>query len=381
MNTTIVSKNLLQTSECVSDGHPDKFCDQVADRILDEVLKLAGPDPAQKKGIRTAIECLAKDNLLIVSGEVKIPTAVKVGLDIAAMAREVWDSVGYAHHGSLTVLDHIQAQSADIAIGGGQGGTDFGGAGDQGIMVGYATNETLEFLPKEYVIAKSICESLRTLRQSGRIAWLRSDCKTQVTLSESRATSIIVAAQHDDGVENEEIIRILTELAILPVLEKYRVSAPTSQNISINGTGRFVIGGTIGDAGVVGRKIVVDAYGPRVPVGGGAYSGKDFTKVDRSGAYIARMIAKHIVAHKIADSAECMVKIAYGIGKLQPEMVTAVNERGVDVSKYAMEKFPDLSPRFIIEHLNLYNPIGWSYFETASFGHYGREQFPWEKVS
>ena len=368
-----------RTAEHVSDGHPDKFCDQVADRILDEALSLCGEDLDARRRIRTAIECLAKDNLLIVSGETKWPAEIRSQLDVIELARECWLKIGYSTNGEeLSVIDHIRAQSPHIAEGAGTG-TDFGGAGDQGIMVGYATSETPEMMPKEYILARDICMRLRDLRRSGELGWLRSDTKTQVTINpDGQPTDFIVAAQHDEpencGLNQEQIREQIFENIVKPIL-----GDDIPANLSkINGTGLFVIGGPTGDAGVVGRKIVVDQFGPRVPVGGGAFSGKDATKVDRSAAYMARHIAKNAVKH--LDLKECTVHIAYGIGQLQPEMVTAVTETGDDVTGWVKDKFPDLSPGKIIDHLCLLKPEGWSYFESASYGHYGREQFPWERI-
>lgn len=366
----------MYTAEHVSCGHPDKFCDQVADRILDEVLTLGAGDPAVTASLRTAIECLAKDNLLIVSGEVKLTPAIRAALDPVALARQVWLDIGYGDDAEqLTVVDHIRAQSADIAEGAGTG-IDAGGAGDQGIMVGYATDETEEMMPPEWLKAKNLCRRLHDLRESGELAWLRSDCKTQVTLDgDGQVTSVIIAAQHADDVSDDEIEAALRDKVIQPEI------GAIPERVSINGTGRFVIGGPTGDAGVVGRKIVVDAYGPRVPVGGGAYSGKDPTKVDRSAAYMARHIAKAVVAHKIGDAKTCTVTLAFGIGLIQPEMVTAVTDSGQDVSAWVHEKFPDLSPLAIIDRLSLRAPSGWSYYQSASYGHYGRNNFPWEEIA
>ncbi len=378
-----MSGKVARTAEHVSAGHPDKFCDQVADRILDEVLALAALEgEAALAGVRTAIECLAKDNLLIISGEVKLTDAIRARLDVVSLAREVWKGIGYGEDAEqLTVIDHIRSQSADIAEGGATGprsdgaGTDDGGAGDQGVMVGYATRETEEGMPLEWLLARNLCFRLRDLRTSGTLPWLRSDCKTQISLDPAgKVTSVIVAAQHADSAGDREIAEGILRHAIEPVV------GYVPERVSINGTGRFVIGGPTGDAGVVGRKIVVDAYGPGVPVGGGAYSGKDPTKVDRSAAYICRQIAKTVLAHH-ADLAACTVSLAYGIGQFQPEMVTAVSDTGRDLSGWVREKFPDLSPRFIIESLGLRRRNGWSYLETASYGHYGRSQFPWETVA
>jgi S-adenosylmethionine synthetase len=370
---------ITRTAEHVSEGHPDKFCDQVADRILDEVLGLTGDNQAERDSVRTAIECLAKDNLLVISGEVKLPDHIRGQLRVVDLAREVWQRIGYGTNAEeLTVLDHVRSQTADIAQ-----GVDVGGAGDQGIMVGYATDETPEFLPREYVYARDICLRLAELRKTGKLPWLRSDCKSQVTVDgDGKVISVIIASQHvapQEGVTDKDFLGQLRRDIESHVIAEVLPNAP--DRLVVNGTGIFVIGGPTGDAGVVGRKIVVDAYGPRVPVGGGAYSGKDPTKVDRSAAYFARFIAKAVVAEKVGGARECTVKLAYGIGQLQPEMVTAVTETGEDVSGWVKGRFKDLSPRHIIETLRLRNPVGWSYLETAAYGHYGRDIFPWEKLS
>jgi S-adenosylmethionine synthetase len=382
-----MSQGIARTAEHVSAGHPDKFCDQVADRILDEVLTLAAQEGEKVlPSVRTAIECLAKDDLLIVSGEVKLTDAIRARLDVVELARTVWKEIGYGEDGErLTVINHIRSQSPDIAEGKTENsqeetrsdgvGTDFGGAGDQGIMVGYATRETAEGMPLEWLLARNLCQRLHDLRRDGTLGWLRSDCKTQISLDPSgKVTSVIVAAQHADAATDDEILEGILRQAVEPVV------GYIPERVSINGTGRFVIGGPTGDAGVVGRKIVVDAYGPRISVGGGAYSGKDPTKVDRSAAYMCRHIARTVLAHH-PDVRECTVSLAYGIGKRQPEMVTAVSETGRDLSGWVQEKFPDLSPGYIIESLGLRHPNGWSYYKTASYGHYGRDIFPWEKVA
>lgn len=355
-----------RTAEMVTNGHPDKFCDQVADSILDAAL--AG-DPAS----RVAIECLAKDNLMIVSGEMTTDAAVNV----EEIAKTVWEkTIGYGSGDHLSVLNNIKQQSDEIAQGAGtesDAGVLFGGAGDQGIMIGYATSENQEMLPQEYVLARRICRKLFDLRRSGELSWLGADGKSQVTLDAGRVTSVIVAAQHSVDISIEDVRSILNEKVVAPIVGP-------ADRVVINGTGIFTIGGTQGDAGVVGRKIVADAYGPRVPVGGGAYSGKDPSKVDRSAAYMARHIAKHLVANRIGGATECQVAIAFGIGQTQPEMVTARTDTGKDVSDWVRENFKDLSPSFITERLDLRKPTGWTYCSTAAFGHYGREEFPWERI-
>jgi S-adenosylmethionine synthetase len=403
-----MSQRIARTAEHVSSGHPDKFCDQVADRILDEVLCLAAEEDRQQRPekpvlpeVRTAIECLVKDNLLIISGEVKLTPWIRGQLDVARLAKQVWKDNGYGDIwsggyagrndqgdenfcGELTVINHLRSQSLDIGKGkeaqSAGTGVDEGGAGDQGIMVGYATNETPEKMPREWVLARNLCMKLQDLRVHGTLPWLRSDCKSQVTLSaDGKVTRVIIAAQHADDVTTAVVKAGLLEHVVWPVLgEKIADDA-----VTVNGTGRFVIGGPTGDAGVVGRKIVVDAYGPRVPVGGGAYSGKDPTKVDRSAAYMCRHVAKTVVHHGIKGASECTVTLAYGIGKHKPEMFTAVIDTGEDVAeelfKQGLFKKEDLSPRAIIERLGLRRPNGWSYYDTAAYGHYGRNVFPWEK--
>ena len=414
------------TAEHVSDGHPDKFCDQVADRILDRALEIAGTDEERRR-VRTAIECLAKDKLLIVSGEVGFSEKIASQINVHELAQEVWERVGYGRANELTVINHLRDQSEHIAQ-----GVDIGGAGDQGIMVGYATSqkvngsENLTMMPPEWMLARDICMRLRDLRVKNGLPWLRSDCKSQVTVnSQGQASNIIVAAQHEDvdDADNErqqqmleEFERLVISQAVQPIVFPEVSSADVTVEkaedvfgegngktvrrhyllkgnggreirVCVNGTGKFANGGTIGDAGVVGRKIVVDAYGPQVPVGGGAYSGKDPTKVDRSAAYMARYVAKTLVAEKEAN--ECVVKIAYGIGRREPEMFTVLTEKG-DISGKVKGRFINhLAPASIIEgfrlryptnNFNAPDPNKWSYFDTAAYGHYGRDNFPWEQV-
>jgi S-adenosylmethionine synthetase len=361
----------MRTAEMVTDGHPDKFCDQVADAILDEALY---QDPATRAGI----ECLIKDNLLIISGEM----TTKACVNYEQVAREVWEAiVGYGPGHELAVLSNIKTQSPDIAQGAGldcDGGVDFGGAGDQGIMIGYATAETPNFMPSEYEFARSLALQLKQLRQTGRVNWLRPDGKTQVTVAHHELKSVIVAAHHEPSVSTDQVRKILCKELVEPVLG--RIWERADVHLVINGTGAFTIGGPWSDAGVVGRKIVVDAYGPRIPVGGGAYSGKDPSKVDRSAAYMARHIAKSVVANNLAQ--ECLVTIAYAIGQKQPEMLEVTAwKHGSEAQRWAADHFRDLRPAAIIEYLGLRSPRNWSYRQTASFGHYGRSEFPWECVS
>lgn len=377
---------ITRTAEHVSEGHPDKFCDQVADSILDEALRLTGDNEKDRSSVRTAIEGLAKDNLIVVSGEVNLPESIRGKLDVVDLARKVWKQIGYGTNvEELTVINHVGTQSYEIAQ-----GVDTGGAGDQGIMVGYATDETPEFMPREWVYSRDICLRLAELRKTRKLPWLRSDCKSQVTVDgEGKVFSVIVAAQHEPigvGITDEVVLERMEEEFRKKAEDDIRryvlseVLPNVPDRLVVNGTGKFVIGGPTGDSGVVGRKIVVDAYGPRVPVGGGAYSGKDPTKVDRSAAYMARLIAKTVVAEKYKGAKECTVKIAYAIGKPQPEMVTAITDRDEDVSDWVKKRFADLSPKHITDSLGLRRPEGWSYLETAAYGHYGRSKFPWEKL-
>jgi S-adenosylmethionine synthetase len=351
------NSGILRTAEMVMSGHPDKYCDQVADSILDACLQ-------QDHLSRVAIECLAKNDLIVISGEVTTNAVV----DLPGIARGVFETAaGYGSPNRLTVIPCVSHQSREISA-----GVDQNGAGDQGIMIGYATDETPEALPIEYVLARKLAWSVASLRNE--LPWLGSDGKTQVTMDGGRVTSVVIAAQHDISIPVEEVRAIILKRVICPI------AGPDVPRVVINGTGAFTMAGPYADCGVVGRKIVADAYGPRVPVGGGAYSGKDPTKVDRSGAYISRQIARSIVAHGIGGAHECLVTIAYAIGQHQPEMMTAVTETGRDVSGWVSEHFPDLSPGAIIGRLGLLQPRGWSYLQTAAYGHYGRNEFPWEKA-
>lgn len=369
--SAVHSRGAIRTAEMVTDGHPDKFCDQVADAILDEALC---QDPCTRAGI----ECLVKDNLIVISGEM----TTKACVNHEQIARQVWEQVvGYGPGCELAILANVKTQSPDIAYGAGweeDGGVDFGGAGDQGIMIGYATSETPEFMPAEYELARSLCLQLKHLRKSGRVHWLRPDGKTQVTVASGRIKSVIIAAHHDKSVATAEVRRKLCSDLVEPVLG--HVSDDADVRLVINGTGAFTIGGPWSDAGVVGRKIVVDAYGPRIPVGGGAYSGKDPSKVDRSAAYMARHIAKSVVANDLAE--ECLVTIAYAIGQRQPEMFEVTTSPDCpEACRWVKDRFRDLRPEAITEYFGLRRPAGWSYRGTAAFGHYGRTEFPWERVT
>jgi S-adenosylmethionine synthetase len=350
------SCDIPRTAEMVTRGHPDKYCDQVADYILDFCLE-------QDYRSRVAIECLAKNDLIVISGEVTTTAAI----DWRGIAQRVYRASGYGPADRLTVIPCVSQQSAEISA-----GVDTNGAGDQGIMIGYATDETPEALPLEYVIARRLAWKLESLRVE--FPWLGADGKTQVTLESGHVRSVVIAAQHSALTPIDEVRAVILDRVV------HSIVGSEVSRVVINGTGPFTVGGLYADAGVVGRKIVSDAYGPRVPVGGGAYSGKDPTKVDRSAAYAARQIAKSVVAHGIGGAKECLVAIAYAIGQGRPEMVTAVTDQGRDVASWVHEHFPDLSPGATIERLGLRKAIGWSYSQTSVYGHYGRSEFPWEAV-
>ncbi len=298
------------------------------------------------------------------------------------VVRQKWKDIGYPDADKVTIIDHLQIQSPEL-----QASSDNDGAGDQGIMVGFATNETKSGLPQEYEAARDLCVRIQELGRTSVAPWIRPDTKTQVTTRGGSIDRIVVAVQHAaeiDGTRDaskvQRIIKdVLIEHAIKPLFGKI-----DRDRITINGTGSFVVGGTIGDAGVVGRKIVVDAYGPHVPVGGGAYSGKDPTKVDRSAAYMARYIANSAARMRIRGARSVTVHLAYCIGLKQPEMVSAVTDAGVDISDWVRAQFPDLSPPAIAETLGLWRTsqsATWRFQDTAAFGHYGRDIFPWEQIA
>lgn len=341
----------IYTVESVTSGHPDKVCDQISDAILDECL---GQDPKS----RVAIESFGSHGTLVMGGEVT--TSAKV--DYEAVARKVYKDIGYKD--DLKIMTHVVEQSPDIAM-----GVDTGGAGDQGIMYGFATNETPEFMPRGVVLVHELAKGLESLRRSGAVQWLKPDGKTQVTLENNKLKTILVSTQHDPDVSQEEIRKTLIKKLIEPIIGDLN-----NVQVLTNPTGKFVQGGFEADAGLTGRKIIVDTYGGLVPHGGGCFSGKDPTKVDRSGAYMCRFVAKNLVAKGLAK--QCLVSVAYAIGRAEPLMVEALNERGEDLAKKVEQEF-DFRPRAIIEKLGLRSPI---YLQTAVYGHFGKENLPWEKI-
>jgi len=339
------------TVESVTSGHPDKICDQISDAILDECLR---QDPQS----RVAMETFGGHGLLLLCGEL----TTKAEIDFEKLAKQVYREIG--HQDELKVITNIVKQSPDIAQ-----GVDTGGAGDQGIMYGYATDETPEFLPKGMVLAHKLTRGLEGLRQSGEIPWLYPDGKSQVTIVNDKIKTILVSCQHDEQTGQEEIKRTLIEKLIKPI-----VGEVSDIEILVNPTGRFVQGGFAADTGLTGRKLMVDTYGGFIPHGGGAFSGKDPSKVDRSAAYMCRFVAKNIVAKGLAKKA--LVSVAYAIGKAEPLMIEVINEKGEDIVEKIKDKF-DFRPRAIIDSLSLRRPI---YRQTASGGHFGKAGLPWEEI-
>lgn len=339
------------TVESVTSGHPDKICDQVSDAILDECLR---QDPKS----RVAIETFGSHGLFIIGGEITSKAKFKAD----AIAKKVYKDIGYKDN--LEVITNIIRQSPDISM-----GVDTGGAGDQGIMYGYATDETPEFLPYALVLVHKLSMGLEKLRRKKIIPWLLPDGKTQVTIKNGKVNTILVSCQHKPSINHDEIEKVIKDKLIKPLVKDIK-----DINIFVNPTGKFSIGGFMGDTGLTGRKIMVDTYGGILPHGGGCFSGKDPTKVDRSAAYMCRFVAKNLVAKGLAKN--CLVSVSYAIGKEDPLMVEVVNEKGKSLKGFALKNF-DFRPLAIIKRLNLRKPI---YFKTASYGHFGHAQFPWEKI-
>ena len=372
------------TSESVTEGHPDKVCDQISDTVLDAVL-------SRDENSRAAIECCATTGMVLVMGELSTECYV----DISKIVRDTVKEIGYTHgqgfsYNSLAVITAIHGQSADIARGvdasvekrAGGGAYDQIGAGDQGMMFGYAVNETPELMPLTAVLSHKLAMRLAEVRKSGLLPYLRPDGKTQVTVEYEgrkpvRVDTVVVSAQHDEHVSQEQLIKDIKEFVIGEIIDKSLVDENT--RYFINPTGRFEIGGPEGDSGLTGRKIIVDTYGGRCAHGGGAFSGKDCTKVDRSAAYMARYICKNIVAAGLAD--ECELQVAYAIGVANPVslFVNTYGTNKVPEEKIvrAIEENFDLRPAAIIEKLGLRKPI---FKQTAAYGHFGRDAFPWEKT-
>jgi len=367
----------LFTSESVSEGHPDKIADQISDAVLDEILK-------QDPKARVACETYVKTGMALVGGEI----TTSAWVDIENLTRQVICDIGYKHSemgfdgNSCAVLNAIGKQSSDINQGVDRENPLDQGAGDQGIMFGYATNETEVLMPAAITYAHRLMEKQAEVRKSGKLAWLRPDAKSQVTLKYEDnkivgVDAVVLSTQHSEEVSRKEIYEGVMEEIIKPILPSEWLSQQTKY--FINPTGRFVIGGPMGDCGLTGRKIIVDTYGGAARHGGGAFSGKDPSKVDRSAAYAARYVAKNIVAAGLAD--RCEIQLSYAIGVAEPTSIMVETFGTGKVSNEVLVKlvreFFDLRPYGLIKMLNLIQPI---YRQTAAYGHFGREQFPWEKV-
>lgn len=367
----------LFTSESVSEGHPDKIADQISDAILDSILK-------QDKHARVACETLVKTGMVMVGGEI----TTSAWVDIDQITRDVVRNIGYTSSemgfdaDSCAVLSAIGKQSSDIAQGVDNETTKQLGAGDQGMMFGYATNETDVLMPAAITYSHRLVQKQAELRKSGQLSWLRPDAKSQVTLKyvDNKPVAIdtvVLSTQHDETISQADLVESVIEQIIKTTLPESLLTAETKYYV--NPTGRFVIGGPLGDCGLTGRKIIVDTYGGMARHGGGCFSGKDPSKVDRSAAYAARYVAKHIVAAGLCD--RCEVQLSYAIGVAKPISIS-VETFGThkvavkEIYKLINDNF-DLSPQGIIDMLNLLQPI---YLPTAAYGHFGRDEFPWEKL-
>lgn len=401
----------LFTSESVTEGHPDKVCDQISDAVLDAILEkeielqkqgyiAPNGQPADPTQVRCACETLATTGMIVVTGEIRTQAYV----DVPTIAREVLREIGYdrAKYGfdcdTCAVLNAIHDQSPDIAMGvdesyeaqHGEGADDPYekiGAGDQGMMFGYACDETSTLMPMPIYLAQRMAEQLSAVRKDGTLDYLRPDGKTQVSVryidgKPVHVEKVVVSTQHAEEISTEKLRSDIKEHVVLPVLEREGVKLADDAQIHVNPTGRFVIGGPMGDAGLTGRKIIVDTYGGMGRHGGGAFSGKDCTKVDRSAAYAARWVAKNVVAAGLAT--RCEVQVAYAIGMAEPVslMVETFGTETVPVKRIedAINKVFDLRPGAIIDELDLRRPI---YRKTAAYGHFGRElpEFSWEQTN
>jgi S-adenosylmethionine synthetase len=376
----LANRDFVFTSESVSEGHPDKICDRISDAIVDTYL-------AAEPQARCGVETLVTTNRVVLAGEVRGPALITDDR-LIEVARNAIREIGYEqenfHWRTATIKCLIHGQSSDIAQGVDASGNKDEGAGDQGMMFGYACNETPELMPAPIFYAHEILRSLSKARHAGRTPLLGPDSKSQVTLQyvngkPVRATKIVVSIQHSDRIEREEVREIVRPYVTETLPAGWMCE---EENFLVNPTGRFVIGGPHGDAGVTGRKIIVDTYGGAAPHGGGAFSGKDPTKVDRSAAYAARYLAKNVVAAGLAD--RCTIQIAYAIGVARPLSFYVDTVGASDEKQLAsvLQDLVDLSPRGIRTHLGLNRPI---YTRTSAYGHFGRKSdpdggFSWEKL-
>ena len=367
----------LFTSESVSEGHPDKIADQISDAVLDEILR-------QDPKARVACETYVKTGMALVGGEI----TTSAWVDVENLTRQVICDIGYTHSEmgfdghSCAVLNAIGKQSSDINQGVDRENPLDQGAGDQGIMFGYATNETEVLMPAPITYAHRLMEQQAKVRKSGTLNWLRPDAKSQLTFAYENnkivgIDAVVLSTQHAEDVDQKTVYEGVMEEIIKPILPSEWLSQNTK--FFINPTGRFVIGGPMGDCGLTGRKIIVDTYGGAARHGGGAFSGKDSSKVDRSAAYAARYVAKNIVAAGLAD--RCEIQLSYAIGVAEPTSIMVetfgTGKVANDVLVKLIYQFFDLRPYGLIKMLDLIRPI---YRETAAYGHFGREHFPWEKT-
>ncbi len=370
-----MSEKFLFTSESVTEGHPDKVADQISDSVVDAIMET---DPEG----RVACETMVTTGVAFLGGEITTKTYV----DIPALVRKTIREIGYtsADYGfdaeTCAVLTSIDEQSPDIAM-----GVNPGGAGDQGLMFGYACRETDVLMPLPITMAHRMAQQLAAVRKDGTLSWVRPDGKTQITARYEgnrpvAIDTVVVSTQHDDHISTDDIQAGIRSHVIEPVLQEFDVDF-TGYKAHINPTGRFVVGGPLGDCGLTGRKIIVDTYGGSAAHGGGAFSGKDSTKVDRSGAYAARHLARNIVAADLAD--RCQVQVAYAIGVAEPVSITVETYGTGKVADSAIteaiRKVADMTPKGIIERLQLRKPV---FRQTAAYGHFGRteETFTWERT-
>ena len=373
------NQTYLMTSESVGEGHPDKMADQISDAILDAILE-------QDKDCRVAVETLVKTGLVVLAGEI----TTNANIDYETIARRTIKRIGYDREElgfddqSCEVLSAISKQSPDIAMGVDRADKKEQGAGDQGLMFGYATNETKELMPATIQLSHQLVKKHADVRRSGDLGWLRPDAKSQVTIlfengKPKSIDAVVLSTQHDEGVSMNDIQEGVMEHIIKPILPESLLTDATQY--LINPTGNFIIGGPVGDCGLTGRKIIVDTYGGMARHGGGAFSGKDPSKVDRSAAYAARYVAKNVVAAGLAD--RCEIQVSYAIGVAKP---TSVRVKTFGTEKIAEEKIVhlvnenfDLTPYGIMNMLDLLQPM---YEKSAAYGHFGREDegFPWEET-
>ena len=365
-------KKYMFTSESVTEGHPDKVCDLISDKILDACLE-------QDKNSRVAAETFAAKDTITVAGEI----TTTANINVEKIVRDTLKEIGYddsktgIDYRTCNVIVNLTKQSPDIAM-----GVDVGGAGDQGIMFGYASSETEEYMPFAISMAHKLAKRLTLVRKEKILPYLKPDGKTQVTVEyeeniPKRIETILISNQHDENIDLNKMKEDIIKEVIIPTIDKKYIDSNTK--IYVNPTGRFVIGGPLGDTGLTGRKIIVDTYGGYSRHGGGAFSGKDPSKVDRSAAYMLRHIAKSVIASNLAK--KCELQIAYAIGMKEP-MSIYINTFGTntiseeEIIKKIKEKF-DLTPNGIIEYLGLRNPI---YAKTTNYGHFGKNDLPWERV-